>query len=509
MKGAKIYIAVKEEKKVTGGLERMKNMLFVESKIFFGMLLASSPLLLSSPAAGAGNSVPGVVSADDKPLAAVSYNDNYANAQEGKAVAVDSQEIPQEEPESFFNDEEGHVFGYQDGYFHASLALSGEWTDNLYNYDSDKQENWLTRISPSVWLTWPRRAKRPLHLAVDNTAVGGLQYSPDEYDVYNKFQVYLAGNLSYMTYSADSELDHVENGVQGSIMYKPAERLTLQLMDGYSHSQDIFNILEATPENDRVYDSNVFGASANWQFSDKLSVEVGYANHLLMYDLDLNNFMDRSDQGFNGALAYHYSPKTDFFLSYSLLGVGYDEDEQPDNTNEFWNAGINWHATVKTSLMLKAGYQSVEYDDAWKSSNAQGVADIINNGDDAFNFEMQGTWQATPKSQFLVNSKYSIEQTDSKYALNKTVFAARLAYGYRFTDRLKGDINFIYEDSDYAQFDGTSRLDERWNWGPSVQYAVKKWLSLYLYYNFDKKDSNYDELDYETNVLGAGITGSF
>lgn len=470
----------------------------------------------------------------DLPMATVIYNDEIPgkNTSSSPASTVQKQDMPSivtpvapadttilandpigyqrmqiDEEERI--DADGRVFGYRNGYFHASLGVNGEWSDNLYNTDTDKEENFLTTISPSVWLTWPRRSRRPLQVAADNTSVGGLQYSQNEYDVYNKVEFYFAGKMDFMTYSADSELNHAEGGLQGQVVYKPYERLTLQLMDNYSHSQDIFNIAEANAENDRVYDTNVFKGGVDWRISDKVSARVGYTNHLLIYDLDVNNFMDRSDHGFDGSLAYDYSPKTSFFVSGSLLKAAYEEDDMPDNDNIFLQAGMNWQATVKTGFKFSAGYQMVDYDEDWNDDGAEGVADTLNDGEDSFSFEMQGTWLATRKSEFLLNSKYSIEQSDSEYALNKTVWASRLAYGYRFTGRMRGALNFIYEDSDYAQFDGDSRLDERWNFSPSLDYAFRKWLTFSLYYGFDKKDSNYDELDYETNIVGISARGTF
>ena len=112
------------------------------------------------------------------------------------------------------------------------------------------------------------------------------------------------------------------------------------------------------------------------------------------------------------------------------------------------------------------------------------------------------------KSSLLLNAKYNIEQTDSIQALNKSVLAGRIAFDYRFTNRLRGDINFIYEDSEYEQFAGENRLDERWYLKPELQYALRKWLFFNLYCSFDKKDSNFDELDYESRSIGIGVRGS-
>ncbi|MCI5222593.1 MAG: hypothetical protein D3924_07975 [Candidatus Electrothrix sp. AR4] len=426
------------------------------------------------------------------------------SAEDEAVLATDKEEDLEDEL-----DTDGRVFGYRHGLLHGALALQGEWTDNLYNYDLDKQENFLTRITPSVWFTWPKRYRRPLQIAADNTAPGGMQYSMTEYDVFNKYQVYLAGKMDFMSYSTNSELDHVEQGVEGLFQYQPKGRLNFHLLEKYTHSQDIFNITEATVENNRVYDSNIFGIGVDWQLPDKFSVQMSYRHFLLLYEEEINNFLDRTDNGFEGNVFYDYSPKTNFFLGYQYLLASYDEGKMPDNGNTFFNAGINWQATVKTALMLKAGYQEVNYEDEDPEyDEAVRPDELIEDNDSGFHFEAQASWQATQKTDFLLNSKYSIEQTDSEYALNKAVFVIRLALGYRFTNRITGDINYIYEESDYQLFDGDSRLDDRWYWKPELRFALNKWLFFNLYYSFDKKDSNFNELDYETNTLGIGLRGS-
>ncbi len=414
--------------------------------------------------------------------------------------------------ESYDTDEgsgtdEGYVFGYRNGYLHAALAGKGEWTDNLYNTDANKQSNFLTQISPSVWLTLPRRSKKPMQIVSDNTAIGGLQYSPPDTDVYTKIQAYLAGNLDFMAYSEDSDLNHTEGDLEAMFQYKPAEKLTFQMLDKYNRSQDIYNLAEATQENDRVYDSNVFGLGAAWYSKDRFSVKAAYRNFFLEYDEDINDYMNRTDNGFDCALYYEYSEKTNVFLQYQYLVAEYDTEEMPGNDNNILVAGLNWQATVKTNLMAKAGYQTVDYDELTPYSPYYYTT--YDDSDSNFYFETQGIWHATVKSNVLLNAKYSIEQSDSEQALNKSVFAFRVALDHRFTDRLRGDVNLVYENSEYAQFDGDTRNDDRWYFKPQVQFAVNKWLFVNAYVSYDTKNSDYEGLDYDTSTIGFGLRGSF
>jgi len=419
-----------------------------------------------------------------------------------EAQSPEQQEKQKDDGDEEQLDSDGYVFGYRNGYLHASVGLNGEWTDNLYNENTGEQDNFLTQISPSIWFTSPRRPKHPIQIAPDNTAPGGMQYSLADYDVVSKKQIYLAGNLDYMNYSADSDLNHAEGGFAGLFQFKPGSRLTLRVLDKYTHGQDIFNVAEATADNDRVYNSNIFGAGGDWQFADKFTLKLNYRNFLLEYDKDINDFMNRTDNGFDGSLVYEHSPKTDFFVEYQYLLADYDEDKMPDNDNSYLDVGVNWQATVKTSLMAKAGYQQVDYE--YEDSSAA----LADDSEGGLNFEIQGIWKATERSSLLLNTKYSIEQSDTAQAQNKTVFAGRVAFDHRFTDRIRGDVNLVYENSDYGQFDGSDRTDDRWYLKPELQYALKKWLFLNVYCSLDKKDSTLEGLDYDTATVGIGIRGA-
>ena len=410
------------------------------------------------------------------------------------------------EEETEETDSEGRVFGYRDGYLHAAVALQGEWTDNLYNHHTDKEENFLTRVSPSVWLTWPRRSRRPVQVAADNTTPGGVQYSLTEYDIFNKYQVYLAGKMDVMNYSANSDLNHTEYGAEALIQYQPKFRVNFHLLEKYSHTQDIFNASEATLENNRVYDSNIFGLGVDWKFADKLSLQAAYRHFFLEYEENENDFLNRTDNGASCGFFYDYSPKTIFFLDYQFLLAAYQEDDMPDNGNSYINMGMNWQATVKTSFMVKAGYQIVNYDFEVPEEydDAESADDLVSGSEGDFSFEAQANWQVMQKTTLILNTKYSVDQTDSRQALNKTVFVGRVGLNYRLSGRVGADVNFVYENSDYALWEGDSRIDDRWFFKPQLNVALKKWLNFNLFYSFDKKDSNYDELDYETNTLGLG-----
>jgi len=111
----------------------------------------------------------------------------------------------------------------------------------------------------------------------------------------------------------------------------------------------------------------------------------------------------------------------------------------------------------------------------------------------------------TVKTSFAFDATYGIEQSDSETALYKKIFSSRIGYEQRFTDRLRGLINFRYEDSAYHQFGGPPRENNRYYIKSSLQYAFKRWLTAELFYIYDKSNSTEDLSNYSTNTVNFNI----
>ncbi len=394
------------------------------------------------------------------------------------------------------------IFGNRGGYVHASLGVDFEYTDNLYNVDHEKQDNWLTQVAPAFWITLPRRARIPLHVAPHNTSPGGIQFSqPDNY-FFNAYQLYLGAGLNFKDYSENSSLNATDAYLEGLLQYNVTHDITVALMDRFTRDQDMFNLTNATSNNQRVFHSNIFTPGIDWQISEKLSAKFDYNFFTLSYDDDVNRFFDRNDNGFDISAFYDYSLKTNFFLQYRVLTSSFDDHDQDtvdlDNTSSSFYAGLNWKPTVKTSLLGKLGYQQVEYD-SLDDGNSTG----------AFAFELQANWQATIKTSVIIDALYNIEQTDSYGAINKKVFVGRIGYYQLLSERLRGKVDFIYENSKYDEFDKSRRVDDRLFFKPELQYAFRRWLTGSVSYTFDTRESNKEYLDYETNMFKFGVKVSF
>ncbi|MBU0961279.1 MAG: outer membrane beta-barrel protein [Proteobacteria bacterium] len=392
------------------------------------------------------------------------------------------------------------LFGTEGGYFHPFISITGEYTDNLYNVNTDETNNFLTRISPGIWLSVPSSKEPPLNLNPSNTSAGGLQLALPSTQSFDRFNAYLLGGLDIKFYSEDSDLNDTDALVEGLFQYNLRGGLSFRLVDRFTHAQDQFDIGNATSvDNMRRYDSNITLLAADWDLSEKFRTKVEYSNFWLSYDDTIDEFLNRMDNGISAYAIYKYSVKTAFFLEYRYVDISYDTADVKDSKDNYLYGGITWDSTEKTSLSLKGGYQDKQYkEDSFSEYDRTGLA-----------MEMALDYQYSTKTSLTLALSHKIEESDSSLALNKKVFTGALYYYQDFTDRLKGVCVFSYSNEAYDQIAGApERTDDSFFVKPSLQYTLKDWLMAELAYSYDTRNSTDNFFDYDTNTVYLSLNSA-
>jgi polysaccharide biosynthesis protein VpsM len=390
------------------------------------------------------------------------------------------------------------------GYVHPFIRIGGEYTDNLFNVDTDHKSNFLTTIAPGIWLAVPRRKEVPLHIAPNNTSAGGLQAALPEYEGFDRINAYLLGGLNYKFYSEDSDLNDYDAIVEGLFKYNLRNGLSFELVDRFTRSQDRFDIGNATAENLRLFHSNIAIADIDWLFTEKLRAKLEYSNFFLDYKEDIDEFLNRDDNAISLYGFFNYSMKTSLFLQYQFIDVSYDTAELKDNEQNYLYGGINWVSSAKTSFHFKAGYQDREF----KNSSVNDAAEASNNIDnDTFALELAFQYKVTDKTGLTLAASHKLEESDSFNALDKEVIAAILRYEQEFTERFLGIIDLRYENADYGLIAG-ERDDHRYVARPALQYVFKDWLMAELAYQYDTRHSSDDFFDYDTNTVSFSLNSA-
>ena len=341
-------------------------------------------------------------------------------------------------------DTASETYGVAGGYVHPYITLAGEWTDNLYNVDFDEKSNFLTRISPGVWFALPRTKEVPITITPHNSAAGGLQYELEEYarDEFNRFNAYLLGGLDFKFYSEDSDLNATNGRLEGLARYNMKGGISLQILDRYTRDNDMFDIGSYLLETQRRYYSNFLELTADWEISERLRVKGNYNNFYLEYDEDVDAWLNRDDNAF-GLYGYlNFTEKSAFFINYDYVDVAYEDDfDAKDNEQHFIYLGWDWASTEKTDLLVKLGYQKKEYTEKSR----------FKDDPDEFAFELQGEHDFTEKTKLITIISRKMEETDSVVASGKLVLGLWVNLSHEFSQRLKGLVDFRFENADYDQ----------------------------------------------------------
>jgi hypothetical protein len=383
------------------------------------------------------------------------------------------------------------LFGVEGGYFHPYLSLEGSLTDNLYNVDTDKTSNFLTRVSPGIWFTLPRKKIIPITITPHNAAPGGLQQEIDDYEGTDRFQVYTLAGADFFFYSEDSDLNTEDVTLEGLGRYNMASGLSLQLLDRYNLSHDDFGFSGATDEDQREFESNLLMATVDWDITEKVRVKIDYSNFVLMYDDSINDFLERQDDVVDIYGFYKYSIKTSLFLQYRYTSVEYDSDAVKDNTQNSYYAGVRWDTTEKLALMFKAGMQQKDFD----------TETLAYEDSDNFVVDLQALYRATEKTEMKLNLYRLNEESDTTLASERVVFGARFGYRQEITEKIIGLADLSYEKADYTELFALDRDEDTYRFRPAVQYLFKEWLMSELAYEFEMRDSTNSQFDYQTNTV--------
>lgn len=345
------------------------------------------------------------------------------------------------------------------------LSIKEEYTDNVFNTNSDEKSDLSTTISPGIKVLFPRQKKN-----------------------YKLELLYQADLERYHRYSSENADNHKAT-VDFEIRF-PAG-IEIGLSDKFIRTHD--------PRGVNLYDEldfyrdNKFIASIGYSFAERFKIRFDYTNYLLNYEAERNNFRDRTDNTFAFYLYYKFLPKTSAFIEYDHVIVDFDESNDFDSVEEHFFGGITWEVTGKTKGTIKAGYGTKDF-----KGNIEGFKGYIAEANIDHNF--------TPRHSIKITA---IRRTNETNVFGSDFFVTTgLAVDYfqRLTGKITARASASYgRDSFRGEL---SRKDDTLTGGLGIFYQIRKWLITEAEYLYTKRDSTFDDFDYKNNRFLIRITAT-
>lgn len=390
----------------------------------------------------------------------------------------------------------GDIFGKESGYFHPALSISESYNDNIYN-TKDKEEDYITNISPSFWVALPG-TKDPISIKeVSSGTTGGLTKTRFKSDSANRYQSYAFYGPQFDIYSQNDENNTTSHLAEGGLQVNLKGGMSFDVVDQYFKSNDPRG--EGVSTDLDEFENNLLDGMIDYDITKKLQARIGGSLYNVHYSDTRNNYKDRQDQGLSAYLFFHLMPKTSIYVGYDHIDVEYDKDVIngfSDSTLAKYFAGVKWDITAKSKGNFKAGYLSREFDDK--------------NYDDTDGFlaELTIDHNFTNSTSVSLTGARSNTQSDILGSNSIDSSSLGLTYNQKITAKIIATLMLRWENLDYQDI---NRTDDVYMISPKMQYKFTDWLTSDLVYTYKTRQSESDpntDYDYENNTFMLRLTAA-
>ncbi len=377
------------------------------------------------------------------------------------------------------------IFGEKGGRFHPFVIIETVYTDNLFATNTNTVDDFITTITPGIWLAFPANRAKLLTINTTTTSSGGLQLSRVKPEATRRYQTYFLYSPEYVLYSDHSSLDHFNHRAEALFQYNLNSGLSFDLIDVFNDKEEI----AGNGVTDTLYrhQDNLFDFITAYDSpSGKYKFQFNYSNYDLEYDDDPEKYRDRNDNSFGVSGFYKFWPKTSLFLEYNYADIKFDTTSINDSIENRYYGGATWDITAKTRGTIKLGYIDKDFD-------SPAVED-----QDGFSVEIQTQHNLKPKTALQINGFRKYQESDFAGASSYMSTGINVGLLQRFKEKWSGTANVFYENNEY---NGVDRDDDLFGFGLAVRFEAKKWLIFDLGYYYYNNDSNMTTYNYEANQV--------
>jgi polysaccharide biosynthesis protein VpsM len=374
---------------------------------------------------------------------------------------------------------DGQGIDFAGGKLSPELTVKESHDDNLTNQAGGEIDTFVTTVTPH--LTYELKNNK------------------------NRFTAdYL---LEAATHNSSHNDDYIDQTVSGGYEYTPTSKISAGLDVEYykGHDPRGTGAAEGTGAVQQGFDryhhykieaNAAYGAeSAKGRFEiDAGHIEKDYENNRATTAV-----RDREDHYGSARLFYRVMPKTRLLLEGRVTEYKYDRDAAGtaslDSTTSRGLLGVTWDTTFKTTGTAQIGYIRKDFD-----------ANSRKDGED-LTWEVGVEWKPKSYSTFNLNTSRDFTETNGAGNFTSTD-AISFSYNHEWSKRISTSLSIDYSEDSFDQ-DTTGRSDDKFKFAASVDYEMRRWLSLGAGYTYDERDSTINSFDYKRNIVEGFATVTF
>ena len=250
-----------------------------------------------------------------------------------------------------------------------------------------------------------------------------------------------------------------------------------------------------------LWNKNDLGFKASAEYN-RFGWSAEYRPIYYNYQTDGWESENRWENDANVVLSYRVYTKTYVFTEFNYGNIDYVKKEKSDANFYQGLVGVRGRLTARLTGTVKAGWQVRDYTRGTVKDYDSPVtmAGLLEEFSDRDKLEIN--WIRSPYESLYSGANFYVDNSLS------------LRHTHKFTDKLSGYIGGLYRLSQYPTETvegGTwkKRLDNTWNVGAGVEYAMQKWLVWNAGYTFIQRKSNFSNFDYDDNLATVSLNAMY
>jgi hypothetical protein len=396
----------------------------------------------------------------------------------------------------------------------AQLTAAEQYDDNIYLLDDNREQDWITFLTPGLKLSLVREELPEASLIYE---LGLALYARNGNRNTTRHRLSLAG-------------------FQG---IEIAKRVTLDLVDTFVISEDPLggeqDIASPTVRTGRRrYYRNIFDGRINYLFGPEDFVYAGLAHTFLIND----DPRYEDSLGFSPSVGFNYwfTHRWGFFFDYSFGNVEFDAGDGSQGQSVDYQAhlvapSLHYRVTPRTEATLNYTYNKLDYEGRTVGYNAhQATLGLSHEFSERISASLSGgyfivvpevgdtTGEPTGTALITLTSSRSILTLDGAAGYRRQGFQARnlglsffgrasVAFTYQLRERLSTVITGAYFRDEYQEDRADDRVDTNWRGGAALNYTILQWLSGGLSYEYRERLSNIEN-DFVDNRVTLTFTAN-
>lgn len=356
-----------------------------------------------------------------------------------------------------------------------SVGVGLTHDSNITRSDTDEIESWKSTISPEFML-------------VNN-------YGLDQYQI-----GYRMTRADYFSSQEDSFTDHLVTA-NAAVELDVRNRLSLaaEYDDGHDDRGTLFSIgFGETLERPDTYKNYSFSGTYTYgspTSKGRIDLTTGY--YVVDYDLNSDIYRSRDRDTVNLGTTFYYNvlPATDLTFDIIYNDITYDfaldADNPLDSEETRILVGAEWESTAQTTGYIKLGNRKKEFKDVTREDFS------------GFDWRVGVIWTPKTYSSVELTAFTNTNETfgEGNFIDTDTV---QVTWQHEWLDRVSTTFRAGYVVDNFTG--GTDRQDDNITFGASVNYQIKRYALVQLGYDFDQRDSNRDEIDFDRNLLTLSVS---